>query len=199
MYFNSAHVVGSGSDVVINNLLVERRWTRPQPPPVLGDPIKRLKDFNTVKQELAAREQVATSGRRSASLAVQVKHFLNPLRFHAGRWEYKAGRRWRWMNKSHDPAKVAGQAQRLSEYLAKNGITRWVEKAIALAESVPEKNVTDSLGPVWLPFTTERHARALSTRTPPSRAEVEQINALLARRADEQRAVEADRQKRNRA
>ena len=69
MYDSSVRV--EGSVVVINNLLVARCWTRPQPPPVLGDPIKRLKDFNTVKQKLAAREQVAISGRSSAALAVQ--------------------------------------------------------------------------------------------------------------------------------
>ena len=87
----------------------------------------------------------------------------------------------------------------VNEYLAKQGITRWVECAIALAEPVAEKDVADSQVPVWLPFNIAQQARSLTTRTPLSMAELEQINVLLARRADEQRAVEADRQKHNRA
>ena len=130
---------------------------------------------------------------------VQVKNYRASLRYRNG-WQRKQGRQWVALDDKFDPEKqVKRQATQLNEYLAKQGITRWVECAIALAEPVAEKDVADSQVPVWLPFNIAQQARSLTTRTPPSRAEVEQINALLARRADEQRAVEADRQKHNRA
>lgn len=127
---------------------------------------------------------------------VQVKAFKNAVRYHNGSWEYQTGRNWRVVNRAHDPAQSKRQAALLSDYLAKQSIQRWVEPAIALAESVPENNIAGSPIPVWLPFTISERIRSLATRTSPSKAELEQINALLRSRAVEQRAVEHGRRKR---
>jgi hypothetical protein len=123
---------------------------------------------------------------------VQVKAFTMPLRFQAGAWEYQRGQRWLRCDPRHDPApQVTRQATMLHDFLAKNGITRWVETAIALAESVSEKNVAASPIPVWLPFNITDRAAVLATRHPPTADELTEINALLSKRVVEQRAVEA--------
>jgi hypothetical protein len=62
--------------------------------------------------------------------------------------------------------------------------------AVALAEPQPFDQFTVSEIPVWLPFNIAERAVALATRYPPSDVELVQINDLLRRRANEQRAVE---------
>lgn len=125
--------------------------------------------------------------------AVQVKAFRPAVRYAGGQWQYRASRAWRTIDPRQNPAKVAGQAAQLSQFLAKHGIQRWVETAIALAEPVPERDVQDSAIPVWLPYTIEQRARALRTRAEPGDQELAQINQLLETRAAEQRAIEDDR------
>ena len=78
----------------------------------------------------------------------------------------------------------------LHDFLARNGIDRFVERAIALAEAVPTADVAASPIPVWLPFNIAERATALATRHQPTDGELARINALLERRAGEQRAVE---------
>jgi hypothetical protein len=124
--------------------------------------------------------------------AVQVKSFSTPLRCSTDAWEYRRGRRWVRCDAKHDPAaQVTRQAMMLHDFLARNGIDRFVERAIALAEAVPAAYVADSPVPIWLPFDIETKARRLVTRHPPADDELARINDLLERRAGEQRAIEA--------
>jgi Nuclease-related domain len=122
---------------------------------------------------------------------VQVKALSTPLRCSNGGWEYRRGRRWVRCDPKHDPGvQVTRQATALHDYLARNGIDRFVERAIALAESVGAADVAASAIPVWLPFNIAERARALATRHQPTHGELARINDLLERRASEQRAVE---------
>lgn len=131
--------------------------------------------------------------------AVQVKTFTSPLRCSNGTWEYQRGRRWVRCDARHDPAtQVTRQATMLHDFLARNGIERFVERAIALAEAVPAANVANSPIPVWLPFNITERSAVLATRNPPSSDELARINDLLERRAGEQRAVEAAEKARQR-
>jgi hypothetical protein len=121
--------------------------------------------------------------------AVQVKATHAPLRVQGGRWELRRGRRW--VAAQPDPARqVTGQATSLHDFLARNGVERFVERAIALAEGLPEKNVAGSPIPVWLPYTIAGRAAALATRHPPTADELARVNELLGRRVVEQRAAE---------
>jgi hypothetical protein len=124
--------------------------------------------------------------------AVQIKSFSTPLRCSAGAWEYRRGRRWVRCDPKHDPAaQITRQATALHDFLARNGIDRFVERAIALAEAVPAAAVATSPIPVWLPFNIAERTAALATWHPLPNDELARINALLERRAGEQRAIEA--------
>lgn len=121
--------------------------------------------------------------------AVQVKATHAPLRVQQGRWEVRRG--GRWAAAQPDPARqVTGQATALHDFLARNGVERFVERAIALAEGLSEKNFVGSPIPVWLPFNIAGRAAALATRHPPSADELARVNELLGRRVVEQRAAE---------
>jgi hypothetical protein len=65
IYINSAHVPGSGSAVVINNVYLERRWTRPTPPLLPREMIARTNDLHQVKTLLEQQDIVAISGQTS--------------------------------------------------------------------------------------------------------------------------------------
>jgi hypothetical protein len=122
---------------------------------------------------------------------VQVKAFSTPLRCSAGAWEYRRGRRWVRCDPKHDPAaQITRQATALHDFLARNGIDRFVERAIALAGAVPAADVAASPIPVWLPFTIAERATVLATRHQPTDGELARVNVLLERRALEQRAAE---------
>lgn len=119
--------------------------------------------------------------------AVQVKATKAQLRFQGGCWEVY--RRRRWVAAQPDPAKqVTHQATALNEFLARNGITRYIERSIVLHEGLPEKNFADSPIPVWLPFNIEHRAASLTTRYLPSAEELARINDVLGRRVIEQQA-----------
>lgn len=127
---------------------------------------------------------------------VQIKAYSAPLRYRDGRWEYQRGKRWRPCDPTFDPEKgVTRQALQLHDFLARAGVDRFVERAIALAESIPANAVATSPIPVWLPFDIRQRVAALTTRTPMAEAEQARVNELLERRAVEQRAVEADRRR----
>jgi hypothetical protein len=126
--------------------------------------------------------------------AVQVKAYSVPLRVRAGVWEYQRGRNWLRCGRRFDPAtQVTRQATLLNEFLKSNGIRRFVERAIALAEPQPFDRFTTSDIPIWLPFNVAQQAAALATRYPPSDEELARINDLLSTRASQQRAQELHR------
>ena len=127
--------------------------------------------------------------------AVQIKATAAPLRVHEGRWQVRRG--GRWVAAKPDPgAQVTQQATALNDFFKRQGIARFVERAIALAEPQPFDQFTASEIPVWLPFDLDRRAQALVTRHPPQSAELAGINELLGQRAVEQRAVEGAEKKR---
>jgi hypothetical protein len=129
--------------------------------------------------------------------AVQVKATSAPLRVHAGQWQVR--RRSRWVEAKPDPgAQVTRQATALNDFFKHQGLARFIERAIALAEPQHFDHFVSSEIPVWLPFDLEQRAQALATRRPPNADELGQINDLLRRRATEQRAVEVDRRRRGR-
>lgn len=72
IYINSAHAEGGGDAIVINNIVMERRWTRPRPERLAFDTIERTRDLERVAQIIAERGQLAIiGGRRTASAAIQ--------------------------------------------------------------------------------------------------------------------------------
>lgn len=62
IYVNSAHVEGSGSAVVINNIRVERHWTRPCPPQLPRPMIERQADLDAARAKLLQHGALAISG-----------------------------------------------------------------------------------------------------------------------------------------
>jgi len=74
--------------------------------------------------------------------------------------------------------------------LKRQGLVRWVERAVALAEAQPVSNLEPTEIPIWLPPTIEDHIAKLATRTPPTEKELEQIKALLKSLAEKQIARE---------
>jgi len=129
--------------------------------------------------------------------AVQIKATAAPLRVHEGHWQVRSG--GRWVAAKPDPgAQVTHQATALNDFFKRQGITRFVERAIALAEPQPFDHFISSEIPVWLPFDLEQRAQALAPRRPPDVDELSRINEILGRRAAEQWALEADRRRRGR-
>jgi len=121
--------------------------------------------------------------------AVQVKATGAPLRVHAGRWQVKRG--GLWVAAKPDPgAQVTRQATALNDFFKRNGLMRFIERAVALSEPQPFDQFTTSEIPVWLPFDIVGRVQALATRHPPLAAELARINDLLGKRVVEQRAVE---------
>ncbi|HYO54484.1 NB-ARC domain-containing protein, partial [Archangium sp.] len=66
IYLGSTHVQGSGP-ITVNNIRLERRWTRPMPPPLLRDVIRREQALAEVSRLLRERGQLALSGRIAAT------------------------------------------------------------------------------------------------------------------------------------
>jgi len=129
--------------------------------------------------------------------AVQVKATSAPLRVHERQWQVRRG--GRWVAAKPDPGvQVTRQATALNDFFKRQGIARFVERAIALAEPQSFDQFTSSEIPVWLPFDLERRAQGLTTRYQPDADELRRINELLGQRASEQQAVEADRRKHGR-
>ncbi len=72
IYVFSAHAEGGGNAMVVNNIVIERRWSRPCPEPLPMDTIPRTQDLERVSRIIAERGQLAiTGGSRTATMAVQ--------------------------------------------------------------------------------------------------------------------------------
>jgi protein-arginine kinase activator protein McsA len=73
VYINSAVVEGgSGTAIVYNNIVMERRWLRPRPERLSIDAIARTRDLEQVARIITERGQLAiTGGTRTATAAVQ--------------------------------------------------------------------------------------------------------------------------------
>lgn len=120
---------------------------------------------------------------------IEVKAYRGTLRFRNGKWERQT--KTGWANLRENPSsQVTGNAKRLNDYLKRQGLVRWVERAVALAEAQPVSNFEANEIPIWLPPTIEDHVAKLATRTPPTEKELEQITALLKSLAERQIARE---------
>ncbi|HEU4326922.1 MAG TPA: NB-ARC domain-containing protein [Roseiflexaceae bacterium] len=62
IYINSLHVEAGGSGVLINNIRVEYRWTRPRPPQLLRPMISRQTDLDTARARLLQHGALAITG-----------------------------------------------------------------------------------------------------------------------------------------
>jgi hypothetical protein len=73
VYINSAVVEGgSGTAIVYNNIVMERRWLRPRPERLSIDAIARTRDLEQVARIITERGRLAiTGGTRTATAAVQ--------------------------------------------------------------------------------------------------------------------------------
>jgi hypothetical protein len=69
VYLSSTHIEGNGP-IHINNMLLERRWTRPLPPRLLREAVPREKALTEVSKLLQENGQLALNG-RTASATVQ--------------------------------------------------------------------------------------------------------------------------------
>jgi len=120
---------------------------------------------------------------------IEVKAYKGALQFRHGKWERRT--KTGWANLRENPSsQVTGNAKRLNDYLKRQGLVRWVERAVALAEPQPITNFELVDIPIWLPPTIEDHVAKLATRTPPDEKELEKIKALLKSLAEKQIARE---------
>ncbi|MBE2235140.1 MAG: hypothetical protein IAE85_16715, partial [Anaerolinea sp.] len=75
-YLFSAHAETGGTATVVNNLFLsnlERRWTRPTPPPLERDAVPRVEEMQAVRDELTARQSVAITGQTVKTRALAVR------------------------------------------------------------------------------------------------------------------------------
>ena len=85
---------------------------------------------------------------------------------------------------------VTQNAKRLNDFFNRQGIVRWVERAVILAEAQPISNFMGTDIPVWpMPILGDK-VRTLSTRTAPTPDELERINAALIKLAERRVALD---------
>jgi hypothetical protein len=120
---------------------------------------------------------------------LEVKAYRGTIRVQGKKWERQTKRGWTALDENPSE-QVSKRAVRLNYFLQGQGINRWVETAIVLAEPQPVSNLEASVIPVWLLPQLEEHAAALSTRKPPTEKENEQIMNVLKEVAVKQLARE---------
>ncbi len=122
--------------------------------------------------------------------AIEVKAYGGTIRCQNGKWERHT--KWGWKKLDRDPASQARKnAQRINDYLRRQAIPiRWVENAVVLSEPQPITNFHSPDTLIWLLPQVEEKATNLTTRTPPTGKEIEQIALLLKALAEKQIARE---------
>ncbi len=109
---------------------------------------------------------------------VEVKSSRGTVRAQGKKWEVltKKG----WVGVRDDPySQVTGKALQLNDFLKRQGIVRYVQRAIALAEPQPISNFTSSEIPVWLLPTIDQQTGNLKTDKPPTQKEITDIVSAL--------------------
>ena len=110
--------------------------------------------------------------------ALEVKSTRTNTRVQGKRWEMQVQKGW--VSSRENPSdQVTKDARQLNDFLKRQGIVRWVERAVVLTGYQPITNFTDSEIPIWLLPTLEENVGVLTTRMPPTQKEIEQINVLL--------------------
>ena len=121
--------------------------------------------------------------------AVEVKSSRFTIKIEGRKWELQV--KGRWTAARNNPSdQITAKARLLNDFLKRQGITRWVERAIALASPQPISNFDLSEIPVWLLPTIEERVDHLSTRIPPTQKETQQIVAIFKDLATKQIAIE---------
>ncbi len=106
-------------------------------------------------------------------------------------WERQTKLGWRRLD-SNPFRQVTQNAKRLNDFFNREGIVRWVERAVILAEAQPVSNFIGCEIPVWpLPILPDK-IRTLSTRTLPTPDELGRINVALTRLVEQQAAREQE-------
>jgi Ca2+/Na+ antiporter len=115
----------------------------------------------------------------------EVKAYSGTIRFQSGNWERQTKRGWTKLD--FNPSRqVTRNAKRLNDYLKREGIVRFVERAIAIAKPQPISNFDSADIPIWLLPTIEEQVAKLSTKTSPTQKEIEQLKALFKGLAEKQ-------------
>jgi hypothetical protein len=127
--------------------------------------------------------------------AVEIKAFRENVRSQNGAWEWQTKRGWKKLEQNPS-RQVTENAKRLNFYLQQQGITRWVERAVALAEPQPIQNFQSEI-PIWFLPTLENAVSNLTTRTPPSEEEIKRIAGLFKELATKQVAIEEAKYKKS--
>jgi len=110
--------------------------------------------------------------------AVQVKSSSATLRAQGMKWEVNTKKGW--VAARQNPAsEVSAHAKQLNIYLEKNGIKRFVERAIALATEQPISYFEKSEIPVWLPPTIEEKVKTLVPTKHIADLEIQKIVGIL--------------------
>jgi hypothetical protein len=126
---------------------------------------------------------------RGGVWAVEAKSSRATVRVEGTKWKMQT--KTGWVDVRGNPSlQVTKDARQLNDFLKRQGIVRWVERAIALAESQPISNFADSEIPVWLLPTIDEQVSNLSTRTPPTQVETNKIVEKLKELAAKQIAKE---------
>lgn len=121
--------------------------------------------------------------------AIEVKSSRYTVRIEGKRWELQV--KGRWVAIPNNPSEqITTKARLLNDFLKRQGITRWVERAIVLASPQPISNFELSEIPVWLLPTIEDRVTCLSTRIPPTEKEIQQIVTIFKDLATKQIAKE---------
>ncbi len=119
----------------------------------------------------------------------EVKSSKYTVRAEGKKWQAKTPRGW--IDIHNNPFfQVTKDAKQLYDFFQRQGIVRWVERAIALSSPQPISNFEQSEIPVWLTSTIEQKVSSLTTRTLPSEQEIQKIVELLKGLADKQLAKE---------
>lgn len=127
--------------------------------------------------------------------AAEVKAPRGTVRVEGKKWEVQTKKGWRELH-INPSRQVTRSATQLNDFLQRQGISRFVERAVLLAEPQPIGNLKASEIPVWLIPTLEDQVCHLETRKPPAREENERIVQVLKNHALQQRAVEEAQSKR---
>lgn len=128
--------------------------------------------------------------------AIEVKAYRGNVRLQNGQWERETKTGWHKLD-DNPSRQVTSNVKNLNIYLQRQGITRWVERAIALAEPQPISNFGSSEIPIWFVPTLETQAANLTTRTPPTEDEIKQITGLFKELAIKQVTIEEAKYKKN--
>lgn len=121
--------------------------------------------------------------------AIEVKSTKSTLRVTGKNWTVQTKKGW-FPTTSNPSNSVTKKAFQLNDYLKRQGIERFVERAIALATPQPITNFEASEIPIWLFANIEDKVANLKTRKPLTEEESNRIVKLLEDLAVKQIAIE---------